>query len=165
VHKRYEAVAPALPALAQPRTHRSRLAPDPRRFFVSREEPGAPNSETHVTRAAVLGEHALYQLRPVTGQRHQLRLHLCALGAPILGDAFYPRVLRGAGEPDDPARPLQLLARELAFDDPFTGQRRQFTSALQLAAAARRWPPADAGEPAPQSSARGATSVTGASGT
>ena len=37
--------------------------------------------------------------------------------------------------------------------------------ALQLAAAARRWPPADAGEPAPQSSARGATSVTGASGT
>ncbi|HOM20842.1 MAG TPA: hypothetical protein PK214_07790, partial [Ottowia sp.] len=158
-------VAPALPALAQPRTHRSRLAPDPRRFFVSREEPGAPNSETHVTRAAVLGEHALYQLRPVTGQRHQLRLHLCALGAPILGDAFYPRVLRGPGEPDDAARPLQLLARELAFDDPFTGQRRQFTSALQLAAVARRWPSADAGEPAPQSSARGATSVTGASGT
>ena len=165
VHKRYEAVAPALPALALPRTHRSRLVPDPRRFFVSREEPGAPNSETHVTRAAVLGEHALYQLRPVTGQRHQLRLHLCALGAPILGDAFYPRVLRGPGEPDDPARPLQLLARELAFDDPFTGQRRQFTSALQLAAVARRWPSADAGEPAPQTSASGATSVTGASGT
>ena len=114
--------------------------PDPQRFFISREQPGAPNSETHVARAAVLGKHALYHLRPVSGQRHQLRLHLCALGAPILGDAFYPHVLRGPDAPDDRTRPLQLLARELAFDDPYTGQRRQFTSGLELAAAAQRWP-------------------------
>jgi len=140
VHKLYEAVAPDRAELAQPRTHRSRLEPDPQRFFVSRERPGAPNSETHVARAAVLGEHALYHLRPVSGQRHQLRLHLCALGAPILGDAFYPQVLRGPDAPDDRTRPLQLLARELAFDDPCTGQRRQFTSGLVLAAATRRWP-------------------------
>ena len=87
------------------------------------------------------------------------------IGLESLPDELPPETPRSLPEkiPDTPA--AQLLARELAFDDPFTGQRRQFTSALQLAAAARRWPPADDGEPAPQSSARGATSVTGASGT
>ncbi|MFT4193248.1 pseudouridine synthase [Ottowia sp.] len=136
VHKLYEAVAPHAPALDLPRTHRSRLAPDPERFFVSREVPGAPNSETLIERAAVLGPHALYRLRPVSGQRHQLRLHMHALGIPILGDAFYPRVLRPAGADDDAARPLQLLARELTFDDPVTGQPRRFASGRTLAALA-----------------------------
>ena len=140
VDKLYEAVAPHRPGLALPHTHRSRLAPDPERFFVSREVPGEPNSETHLERAAVLGAHALYRLRPVTGQRHQLRLHLSALGLPILGDSFYPRVLRGPGEADDARQPLQLLARELAFDDPFTGQRRHFRSHLALAAVQQGWP-------------------------
>ena len=141
IAKRYEAVAPRLPTLALPRVHASRIERDPERFFLSREAPGTPNSETHIECAALLGEqHALYRLHPVTGQRHQLRLHLQALGAPILGDGFYPRVVRGPGAPDDLARPLQLLARELAFDDPVTGEPRRFTSARTLAAAAGQWP-------------------------
>ena len=136
VDKRYEAVAPDLPALASPYTHASRLAPDAERFFLSREVPGAPNSCSHIERVAPLsGGQALYALLPITGQRHQLRLHMLALGAPILGDAFYPKVLRGPGEADDTARPLQLLAREVAFDDPLTGQRRVFRSERQLQAA------------------------------
>ena len=136
VDKLYEAVAPDLPQLMAPLTHTSRLARDPDRFFLSREVPGAPNSCSHIERVAPLtGGNALYHLRPVTGQRHQLRLHLLALGAPIVGDAFYPTVLRGPGEPDDLAQPLQLLARELAFDDPVTGQRRMFRSARRLQAA------------------------------
>ncbi len=135
VDKLYEAVAAHAPALDLPRTYRSRLEPDPERFFISREVPGAPNSETHIERAAVLGDHALYRLRPVSGQRHQIRLHMAALGLPILGDAFYPRVLRPAGAPDDPARPLQLLARAISFTDPVTGQPRQFESKRHLAAA------------------------------
>ncbi|QTD46940.1 pseudouridine synthase [Ottowia testudinis] len=140
VHKAYEAVAPHRAGLALPRTHRSRLMPDAERFFLSREVPGEPNSETHIERIRVLGDHAVYRLSPVTGQRHQLRLHLQALGVPILGDSFYPQVLRGPGAADDMARPLQLLARELAFDDPVTGERRQFQSSLELAAAQGRWP-------------------------
>ena len=136
VDKLYEAVAPDLPRLTAPLTHTSRLERDPDHFFLSREVPGAPNSRSHIERAAALaGGNALYHLRPVTGQRHQLRLHLLALGAPIVGDAFYPTVLRGPGEPDDLAQPLQLLARELAFDDPVTGQRRVFRSARRLQAA------------------------------
>ena len=101
---------------------------------------GTPNSETHIQQATTHGSHALYRLRPVTGQRHQLRLHMNALGAPILGDAFYPEVLRGAGQADDERRPLQLLARRLAFDDPVTGAPRVFESGLRLAALDGAWP-------------------------
>ena len=158
VRKVYEAVAAHRPALDFPRRHASRLAPDPDRFFVSREVPGEPNSLTDLERLAVHGEHALYRLHPVTGQRHQLRLHMAALGLPILGDAFYPEVRHAAGT-DDWRRPLQLLARGIAFTDPVTGQARHFESTRRLAAAEGRWPaPDDAGlQPSPG----GDTSVSG----
>ncbi len=139
VRKHYEAVAPHRPEIAFPRQHASRLQADPARFFISREAPGAPNSLTEMERAQVLGPHALYRLRPVTGQRHQLRLHMAALGLPILGDAFYPQVRHAAGV-DDVQRPLQLLARAIAFADPISGQARQFESRLQLTAAQGHWP-------------------------
>ena len=105
--------------------------------------PGEPNSCSHIQRVAPVGSagHALYALRPITGQRHQLRLHMLAMGAPILGDTFYPVVLHGPhSEADDFARPLQLLARELAFEDPLTGQRRVFRSQRQLVGASGAWP-------------------------
>lgn len=139
VHKHYEAVAAHRPDLALPRRHASRLEPDPERFFIGREVPGEPNSVSELACAQVLGRHALYHLRSITGQRHQLRLHMAALGRPILGDAFYPEVRHAAGV-DDWQRPLQLLARALAFTDPVTGQARAFQSSLQLAAAQGRWP-------------------------
>ena len=139
VRKHYEAVAAHRPELDFPRQHASRLQADPERFFISRELPGAPNSLTEMQRLRVLGPHALYGLQPVTGQRHQLRLHMAALGLPILGDAFYPQVRHAPGV-DDWQRPLQLLARAIAFTDPLTGQARQFESRLQLAAAQGHWP-------------------------
>ncbi len=139
VHKSYEAVAAHRPEIPFPRQHASRLQADSERFFISREGPGAPNSLTEMERLQVLGAHALYRLRPVTGQRHQLRLHMAALGLPILGDAFYPQVRHAAGV-DDVQRPLQLLARAIAFADPISGQARQFESRRQLAAAQGHWP-------------------------
>ena len=162
VHKLYEAVAPYRPDLALHCTYRSRLAPDAERFFLSREVAGEPNSETHIERAEPLGAHALYHLRPVTGQRHQLRLHMMALGVPILGDGFYPEVLRGPGEPDDAENPLQLLARALAFDDPVTGEQRRFSSSLTLRAAQAASPAPAAG--ADQFDDKVPRSVMGASG-
>ncbi len=162
VHKLYEAVAPHRPDLVLPHTRRSRLAPDAERFFLSREVAGEPNSETHIERAQPLGTHALYHLRPVTGQRHQLRLHMMALGVPILGDSFYPEVLRGPGEPDDPENPLQLLARALAFDDPVTGEQLRFSSSLTLRAAQAASPARAAG--ADQFDDKVARLVMGASG-
>ena len=75
---------------------------------------------------------AKYILKPVTGQRHQLRVHMNALGLPLLGDQFYPMVKRAANEVDDFNSPLQLLAKTISFKDPFTGAARIFESRQQL---------------------------------
>ncbi|WP_234446933.1 pseudouridine synthase [Luteimonas sp. MC1572] len=130
IDKEYLAVAPPLPALAFPLVRCSRLERgEP--FFRMREVAGEANSETWLD-VVERGEHAWrYRLRPVSGRKHQLRVHMAALGAPILNDALYPE-LRDATA-DDHARPLQLLAHALAFDDPLDGRRREFRSALALA--------------------------------
>lgn len=132
IAKTYEALAPACPTLAAPRLHRSRLVPgEP--FFRTREVDGEPNSETRIERTALHGTNALYRLEPVTGRKHQLRVHMAALGAPIVNDPFYPDIK--AVEDGDFSRPLQLLARALAFVDPLTGERRRFESRRQLSGA------------------------------
>jgi len=57
------------------------------------------------------------ELEPVTGRAHQLRVHLLAIGHPILGDALYapPEVLAGADR-------LLLHAARLQFAHPLTGK-------------------------------------------
>ena len=76
------------------------------------------------------GAIAEYELEPVTGKTHQLRVHMNALGLPILGDPVYPVDL--APDPYDFSSPLQLLAAQIVFDDPLTGVERRFVSALEL---------------------------------
>lgn len=131
VHKTYEATARWRSDVAFPRTHASRIEESPQ-FFRMHEVPGEPNTCTHMDVIERHGAWARYALSPVTGKRHQLRVHMAALGLPLLGDAFYPEV----NDPPegDYSNPLQLLARALAFDDPVTGQPRQFASGLQLRA-------------------------------
>ncbi|PZO10979.1 MAG: pseudouridylate synthase [Lysobacteraceae bacterium] len=129
IHKTYLALAAPLPALALPHVHRSRIvAGEP--FFRMREADGEPNSETRVAVDAVLDDHWRYRLTPVTGRKHQLRVHMAALGAPIRNDALYPDCT--GTTTDDPLRPLKLLAHRLEFDDPFTGEPRCFESLLSL---------------------------------
>jgi tRNA pseudouridine32 synthase/23S rRNA pseudouridine746 synthase len=131
MHKHYEALAAALPDLDFPLLRKTRLeAGEP--FFRMQEVPGVPNTETRIEIAQQLGEHWLYRLYPVTGKKHQLRVHLAALGAPILNDPFYPEVSDAPDAPDDYSRPLKLLARGLAFSDPLTGEPRSFESRLSL---------------------------------
>jgi tRNA pseudouridine32 synthase/23S rRNA pseudouridine746 synthase len=132
VHKRYEAIAPSEPALHAPLTRRSRIEEDVEAFFRMVETEGEPNSETLIERLQQRGAWALYGLEPLTGKRHQLRVHLDALGLPILGDQFYPRVRRGPHEAEDFSEPLRLLARAIRFTDPVTGQARHFQSARTL---------------------------------
>lgn len=135
VRKLYQAVAPVRHDLRLPLTYRSRLQSSDQ-FFRSNEVPGEPNSETTVqllkTDNRPGQDNGLYQLEPVTGQRHQLRIHMQALGLPIEGDQFYPTVLRGPTEAEDFSNPLQLLAQHIAFTDPITGDARAFHSALRL---------------------------------
>ncbi|WP_408595709.1 pseudouridine synthase [Limnohabitans sp.] len=132
VHKVYEAVAPYRADLTLPLTRRSRIEACATQFFRSQEVAAPPNSETTVSLLQVQGDSALYRLEPVTGKRHQLRIHMNALGLPIEGDQFYPVVSRGPGAPEDFTRPLQLLARSVLFTDPITGKPRSFTSGQRL---------------------------------
>ncbi|MEO7071636.1 MAG: pseudouridine synthase [Rhodanobacter sp.] len=129
VSKRYLACAPPLVDVAWPLVHCSRLAPgEP--FFRMREVPGATNSETRIEPLSRAGELWRYALYPLTGRKHQLRVHMAALGAPIANDPWYP-VLR-APAADDWRRPLRLLAQQLAFVDPLSGAQRSFASQLLL---------------------------------
>ena len=127
--KTYEAIAPALPRQAFPLERHSRLVPgEP--FFRMAEVPGEPNARTRIEVIDGEGPWWRYRLDPETGRKHQLRVHMAALGAPIRGDDLYPE-LNTAGQGDaTPA--LQLLAKALAFEDPLTGESRQFRSQLAL---------------------------------
>ena len=87
-------------------------------------EHGKPST----TRWRVLSHHALddttrVELEPVTGRSHQLRVHLLALGHPIVGDALYasPRVQAMAPR-------LLLHACSLELSHPVTAQPMRFVS-------------------------------------
>lgn len=136
IHKEYEAIASANPTVSFPLLYKSRLEA-PKGQFLMHEVAGEPNSQTHIAVAhswhdACLGPLSHYILRPTTGRKHQLRTHMLGLGTPILNDSYYP-----AGQPylapDDFSRPLQLLARSIAFIDPVTQQPRRFVSRQRLA--------------------------------
>ena len=141
IHKHYEAIAPALPTRSFPLVRKSRLeAGTP--FFRMQEVEGAPNSETRIAVLSreVAGDgmgigddgsaHWRYALEPVTGRKHQLRVHMAALGAPIANDRWYPHAAGSVA--DDHARPLKLLARRLAFRDPISGEQRELESTLHI---------------------------------
>ena len=129
ITKHYDAVAPWRPDVPFPRDHRSRLEESPQ-FFRMHEVPGDPNSHTRMQVLQVAGDWALYRLSPITGKRHQLRVHMAALGLPLRNDPFYP-VVNDAPE-GDYSRPLQLLARSLEFVDPLTRGPRVFESQQRL---------------------------------
>ncbi|MBV1775087.1 pseudouridine synthase [Burkholderiaceae bacterium DAT-1] len=129
VHKVYEAVAPALPNVTFPLIRRSRII-EAEQFFLSEEVAGEPNAESLIEVLDTRDGRALYRLTPSSGKKHQLRVHMMAIGAPIENDALYP-VPHPAGE-EDYSRPLQLLARSIAFIDPVTGESRTFASGLNL---------------------------------
>lgn len=134
VRKEYEAVAPYDPALALPRTVRSRIVKE-RGVLAAREEPGEANSESRIELLEQQGGLGRYRLLPATGRTHQLRVHMNSLGLPLVHDPLYP-VVEPDGAPEDWACPLQLLAVRLEFTDPVTGEPRRFTSGLRLSA----WP-------------------------
>jgi tRNA pseudouridine32 synthase / 23S rRNA pseudouridine746 synthase len=139
LEKTYEAIAPYREDLQLPMTYESRME-DSNIYMQMHEVKGKPNSRTQIRLQRILpanqsGERlASYELKPITGKRHQLRVHMNALGIPILNDGIYPiltpeqLVMTEA----DYAKPLQLLARDLVFVDPITGAERVFESERRL---------------------------------
>jgi tRNA pseudouridine32 synthase/23S rRNA pseudouridine746 synthase len=136
VHKTYEAIAPWRADLTLPLTRESRIV-EAGHFMLQHEVEGPANAITRLDVLEVRGDFARYTLQPVTGQRHQLRVHMAALGLPIVGDGLYP-TLTPEGQIDY-AHPLQLLAKSIEFVDPLSGEPRRFQSRRHLS-----W-----GEPAP----------------
>ena len=129
VRKVYEALAPSLEESNFRTTRRSRIVPgDP--FFRMKEVPGKANSETHISVISNLGSLTLYQLLPITGRKHQLRLHLAALGIPVINDKLYPVLI--PSETHDFSRPLKLLAKSISFRDPLSGREHYFESGTRL---------------------------------
>lgn len=129
VTKVYEALAPFDPTLEFPRRVASRI--EKRRGSLQAEHVvGEPNAETLVELVEARGRHARYRLTPTTGKTHQLRVHMAALGLPIVGDPLYPIVLDVAA--DDFSQPLQLVARSLCFTDPIDQSTRDYRSRFAL---------------------------------
>jgi tRNA pseudouridine32 synthase/23S rRNA pseudouridine746 synthase len=129
ITKSYEALAPALPDIDFPHLRSSRIVRgEP--FFLSREVTGVHNAHSRID---VLKKHPdfwHYALQPISGKKHQLRVHMAALGAPILNDPFYPLV--DNTNLDNLEKPLQLLACELNFKDPVSGTEKHFHSHITL---------------------------------
>lgn len=132
VHKRYEAVVAGTPALSDadangwsdirlplivdwPNRPRSKVDP-------AIGKPSHTRWRLHPRPAPLTGACRL-ELMPVTGRSHQLRVHLQAIGHPIVGDELY------APEPWRSASPrLWLHACRLELHHPLTGQRLRFDS-------------------------------------
>ena len=92
--------------------------------FLMKVVEGEPNSHSLIQCIQQSDERALFELHPITGKTHQLRLHMQTIGWPLLNDKYYP-TLQPETE-DDFSRPLQLLAKELRFIDPVTERKRDF---------------------------------------
>ncbi len=95
----------------------------------------APNTQTEIVAVQRLEKYpeiAQYTLKPLTGKRHQLRVHMLNLGIPIVGDEIYPVLMPERDISQLGHSPLQLLAKSIQFIDPITQQPRYFESTRNL---------------------------------
>lgn len=129
IHKTYHAIAPTRTDLNYPLHIHSRLVTGDA-FFLTQQIDGEPNSHTRLDLLENRGEVSLYELQPISGKKHQLRVHMMSLGMPILHDALYPVVHEVGSE--DYNKPLKLLAKRIEFADPVSGEYRVFESRQDL---------------------------------
>jgi len=133
VKKVYEAIAPCRDDLRNqfPIHYQSRIE-ESDIFIQMHEVSGEPNSDSVIDLIEVNGEWAKYRLELGTGKKHQLRLHMSALGLPIKYDQIYPDLQPHVVVGKDFSQPLQLLAKELSFTDPLTNIHHHFKTAKSL---------------------------------
>ncbi|MBR4235710.1 MAG: RluA family pseudouridine synthase [Clostridia bacterium] len=82
-------------------------------------------SVTHYRVLKTCGALALVRLRLESGRTHQIRVHLSALGCPVLGDFLY-----GEERPDILPERFALHSAYISFIHPISGKRLTFESAL-----------------------------------
>lgn len=95
-------------------------------------------AQTHIKPLEIFGDCTLVQATPLTGRTHQIRLHLCSIGHPILGDPLYgcedkyakayleDELSQEQRELYFGAKRLMLHAHTLSFD--FLGEHYEVTS-------------------------------------
>lgn len=91
--------------------------PDGDTLLHMRVDPQGQPARTRWRVRERFARHALLELSPLTGRTHQLRVHMAAVGHPILGDALY-----APAEVQALAPRLLLHASHLAFAHPSTGE-------------------------------------------
>jgi 23S rRNA pseudouridine1911/1915/1917 synthase len=94
---------------------------DPTRQSLDTDSPR--DAVTHFEVLDLLPAHALLTVRLETGRMHQIRVHLAAIGLPVVGDRVY-------GVPEPGLERQFLHAARLAFAHPFTGERIEVESPL-----------------------------------
>ncbi|MEA3466515.1 MAG: pseudouridine synthase [Thermodesulfobacteriota bacterium] len=99
-------------------------------WFLRHQVPGQVNAHSTVHLHRIEGDYAQFILWPRTGKTHQLRIHMSGLGFPIINDRYYPQLQ--PEQADDFAQPLQLIAKQLAFEDPVTAVQHKFYSEREL---------------------------------
>jgi tRNA pseudouridine32 synthase/23S rRNA pseudouridine746 synthase len=90
---------------------------------------GQINAITYIRLVDLRGNKALLYLEPMTGKKHQLRLHLSSLGFNIINDPLYPIEI---SEREHNTLPMQLLAYSLSFKDPISKEDFEFFSRYTL---------------------------------
>ncbi|MFW5439583.1 MAG: pseudouridine synthase [Methylophilaceae bacterium] len=127
IHKTYQAIANISDGeklIGQEWEVKNRLEQSEPHFRMCVTE-GEANSHSVIRCLQQTIQKALFELNPVTGKTHQLRLHMQSLGWPILNDKYYPQLQPQSA--DNYSTPLQLLAKALQFIDPVTQQPRHFS--------------------------------------
>ncbi len=99
------------------------IARDPKRRQRMAAVPDGRPSRTTYRVIDTSGEVSWLELRPESGRTHQIRVHLKAIGHPVLGDPTYGRASRRIGR-------TALHAWRITFDHPLTGERVTFTAPL-----------------------------------
>ena len=124
VDKRYEAVVAGRPATDEGRIDLPLMADWPRRprQIVDHQQGKASLTHWRVRKSEADGTTRL-ELQPHTGRSHQLRVHLCAIGHPILGDDLYAPQAVCLASPR-----LLLHATRLSFEHPALGKMVSFHS-------------------------------------
>jgi 23S rRNA pseudouridine1911/1915/1917 synthase len=96
---------------------------DPRHRQKMAVVSGGREARTNYKVIRYYGNHSLLEIKPETGRTHQIRVHLAAIGYPVVGDATYGIT--------SPHLSRQFLhAARISFSLPSTGQRVEFESPL-----------------------------------
>jgi tRNA pseudouridine32 synthase / 23S rRNA pseudouridine746 synthase len=99
-------------------------------WFRMKVVAGAINARSRIIFLGTKAGKSLFDLHPITGKTHQLRIHMSSIGCGILNDRYYPTLQPESADNFD--TPLQLIAKTVKFRDPFSGKLHEFISEREL---------------------------------